>query len=122
MYVSHTSCAAYNKPCFMLCTRAILCVLHDSKKHMSQTSCAVSESPSCVLRASCLPSLASCIRIKAYNEMAHKQNIRKHVDMQKIAFLKDFLYRYSNLLWMTLYPYHLNTKHNNGTRFGQHDH
>ena len=33
-----------------------------------------------------------------------------------------YTYSYSNPLWMTLYQTKLNAKHDNGTRFRQHEH
>ena len=107
-----------------------LCVLHDCKKHASNTSCAARESVFlCAARDSvflCAAHKLTAIlyqrRIKAYNEMARQKNMIRHVDTKKIIFCQVFTYCCSNSLWMTLYQTNLNAKHNNGTRFRQHEH
>ena len=64
---------------FMRCTRVIICVMHNSKKHTSNTSCAARESVS--LCVACKLTAVFCQkRIKAYNEKAPQQNVIKRVD------------------------------------------
>ena len=102
-YVLHTSqfmCCM--RAIFVCCRQAILCVLHDSKKHTSQTLCAAHKSVFLCAPHE-LTDILCQIRINAYNEMTCKQNMTKCMDMQKIAFFQVYTHLYSNLLWMTLY-------------------
>ena len=64
---SESTFVYYAKLFFMHCTRVIICVMHDSKKHASNASCAAHESV--FLRAVCKLKTVFCQRrIKAYNE------------------------------------------------------
>ena len=63
------SCSA-RKLYFERCMRFILCVLHDCKKHVSNTSCAAHGSVF-LCTAHKLTAILYQRRIKAYNEMAN---------------------------------------------------
>ena len=66
MYISCTAHKLY----LMHCTWSTLCVLHDSKKHASNTSCTVHESVF-LCAAHKLTAILCQGRIKVYNVIAH---------------------------------------------------
>ena len=124
LYVSHT---VY----FTCCMLAILHMLHNSKKHVSQTSCSAHESVF-LCAAHEIAALLCQITIKAYNEMACKQNMEKHGKTwdtnvgkcgtrRKQHSVKYLCTRIPTTL-DGIVSHHLNTKHDNGKRFRQHDH
>ena len=96
-------------------------VLHNCKKHVSNTLCAVCQSVF-LCAAHKLTAIAYQRRIKAYNEMVHLQNVVRHMDTKKIVFCQVFMYSYSNPLCRDdIVSNQLNAKHDNGTRFRQHE-
>ena len=95
LHASQLSCAC--ELFFVCCTRVIICVLHDSKKHASNALCAACELVS-LHAARKLIAIFSQRRIKAYNETVPQQSVIKHVDTNKIIFCQVFTYRYSNPL------------------------
>ena len=79
---------------FVYCTRVIIRVMHNSKKHASNALCAARELV--FLCVACkLTAVFSQRRIKAYNEKALHQNMIKQVDIKKIIFCQVFTYPYS---------------------------
>ena len=96
--LSCTACELY----FVHCTWVILHVLHNSKKHASNASCAAHESV--FLCAACKLTAIFCQwSIKAYNKIALQQSMIKCVDTKKIIFCQVFMYPHSNPFWMTFY-------------------
>ena len=80
LHMDHTLCVKH-KPYFMQYMWAMLCVLHDSMKHASQTLCAAHE----------LTAILGQIRIKAYNEMSQKQNMIKCIDTENSILLSIYI-------------------------------
>ena len=82
LHASQLSCTA-RELVFVHCMQVIICVLHDSKKHVSNASCTACESV--FLCATCKLTAIFCQRrIKTYNEKAPQQNVIKYMDMKKI--------------------------------------
>ena len=91
----HAKWAAHEST-FVYCTRVIIRVMHDSKKHTSNASYTAHESV--FLCVACkLTAIFYQRRIKAYNEKAPQQNVIKCVDT-KIIFCQVLTYPYSNPL------------------------
>ena len=117
LHVSQLSCIA-RELFFVQCTRVIIYVPHDSKKHTSNASCAARESV--FLCAACRLTGIFCQRsIKAYSKKAPQKNVIKRMATKKIIFCQVFAYPYSG--WHFILN-QLNAKHDNGTRFRQHRH
>ena len=91
---------------FVCCTWVIICVLHDSKKHASNASCAAHDLV--FLCAAYKLTAIFCQRmIKAYNEKAPQQNVIKYMDTKKIIFCQVFTYPYFyrwHLYWTNWMP------------------
>ena len=80
---------------FVYCMRVIICVMHDSKKHASNASCAARKSV--FLCAACKLTAVFCQRkIKAYNKK-HQAQCDKMREHEKIIFCQVFTYPYSRL-------------------------
>ena len=92
MHVCDTKWAAHEL-FFVRCMQVIICVMHDSKKHVSNALCAAHE-PVFLCAACKLTTLAIFCqtRIKAYNEKTPQQSMIKHVNTKKIIFCQVFTY------------------------------
>ena len=87
---------AVHESTFVYCMWAIFCVLHDSKKHMSNALCAARESVFLCPAAACKLTAIFCQRrIKAKNEKAPQQNVIKCMGTKKIIFCQVFTYQHS---------------------------
>ena len=85
LHASQFLCTAC-KLFFVCCTQIIIRVMHDSKKHVSNASCAACES---------VFLCAACKLIAVFCQRRIKQNVIKCVDTKKIIFSQAFMYPYS---------------------------
>ena len=93
LHASQLSCTTH-KLFSVRCTRLIIHVMHDSKKHASNALCAARKSV--FLCAACKLTAVFCQRrIKAYKEKAPQQKMIKRVDTKKIIFCQVSTYPYS---------------------------
>ena len=114
------SCSAHELY-FVHCMRSILLVLHDCKKHASNTVCAARES-AFLCAAHKLTAIVYQRKIKAYNEMVCKKNMIRHVNTEENSIPSSIYVLLFQSTLSDIVSNQLNAKHDNGTRFRQHEH